>query len=91
MEKTISIWETPLHCSAKNGHLCIVNYLVNHRVDVNASNINNKNALHCSVTKGRLNVIEFLVNHGFDINHLNKKGKIPLKKAKDPKIIEFLK
>jgi len=29
---------TPLHYAAKNGHLCVVEYLVNQKADINAKN-----------------------------------------------------
>jgi len=27
---------TPLHCASENGHLSVVEYLVNHKADINA-------------------------------------------------------
>jgi len=37
---------TPLHLAAENGHLSIVEYLVNQKVDVNAKNKDGKIALN---------------------------------------------
>ena len=31
-------FETPLHYAAKNGHISVVEYLVNYKADINAKN-----------------------------------------------------
>jgi len=60
--------ETPLHYSAREGHLSVVEYLVNHRADINAENNTNTSPLHHSAGNGHLSVVEYLINHGANIN-----------------------
>jgi len=57
--------------SAQNGHLDIVEFLVNHGADINEKNNKNESSLHLSAQNGHLNLVEFLINHGADINQKN--------------------
>ena len=69
---------TPLHHAANNGHLSVVEYLVNQKADINAKNKYEETPLHYAAEKGHLRVVEYLVNQKADINAKNKQGKTPL-------------
>jgi len=60
--------KTPLHYAAQNGHLSIVEYLVNQKADRDAKNIDGKTPLHLAANNGHLSVVEYLVNQKADIN-----------------------
>jgi len=62
---------TPLHYAAWNGHLSVVEYLVNQKADINAKNKNNWTPLHYAAQNGHLSVVEYLVNQKADINAKN--------------------
>ena len=61
--------ETPLHCSARNGHLSIVEYLINHGVDINAQ----KKLQHRNNAVQRPNniIIKSFQNTGYGFNRNN--------------------
>jgi len=60
---------TPFHLAARNGHLSVVEYLVNQRADVNArASLYNVTPLHLAAYNGHLNVLEYLINQKVDIN-----------------------
>jgi len=62
---------TPLHRASNNGHLSVVEYLVNQRADVNAKargEMFNGTPLHFASKNGHLSVVEYLVNQKADIN-----------------------
>ena len=61
---------TPLHYAADNGHLSVVEYLVNQKAYINAqsSGYPSGTPLHLAACKGHLSVVEYLVNQKADIN-----------------------
>jgi len=59
---------TPIHFSAKYGHLSVIEYLVNHKADINAKDENNWTPLHYAARKGHLSVVEYLFNQKAEIN-----------------------
>ena len=62
---------TSLHLAAKNGHLSVVEYLVNQKADINAKGENNQTPLHYAAENDHLSVVEHLVNQKADINARN--------------------
>jgi len=62
---------TPLHWAAANGHLSVVEYLVNQKADINAKDKDRWTPLHSAAEKGHLSVVEYLVNQKADINAKN--------------------
>ena len=54
--------------ASKNGHLSVVEYLVNQKADINAINDDGYTPLHNAASKGHLSVVEYLVNQKADIN-----------------------
>ena len=62
---------TPLHLAAINGHLSVVEYLVNQKADINTKDKEYRTPLHYGAQNGHLSVVEYLVNHKADINEKN--------------------
>jgi len=56
--------------AAWNGHLSIVEYLVNQKVEINArvTSYPSETSLHLAAWNGHLSVVEYLVNQKADIN-----------------------
>jgi len=59
---------TLLHLASDNGHLSVVEYLVNQKADINAKTIDSWTSLHFAAENGHLSVVEYLVNQRADIN-----------------------
>jgi len=59
---------TPLHFSAENGHLSVVEYLVNQKADIKSKDKDDLTPLHWAARFGHLSVVEYLVNQKADIN-----------------------
>jgi len=66
---------TPLHYAAENGHLGVVEYLVNQKAELNTHSIGfySGTPLHYAARNGHLNVVEILVNQKADIKSKNYK------------------
>ena len=64
---------TPLHYAAENGHLSVVEYLVNQKADINAASNGFKSGtpLHYAAKNGHLSIVEYLVDQKADINAKN--------------------
>ena len=60
--------ENPLHLASLNGHMSVVEYLVNQKVDMNAKGKYDWTPLHYASYNGHLSVVEYLVNQKADIN-----------------------
>jgi len=58
----------PLHLAAQNGHLSVVEYLVNQKADKNAKDNEGMTPLHRAAANGHHSVVEYLVNQKADIN-----------------------
>ena len=52
--------DTPLHDAAKNGHLSVVEYLVNQKADIDVKNKNGETPLELASQEGYWNVVELL-------------------------------
>ena len=58
---------SPLHYAAENGHLSVVEYLINQGADYQLG-IHGECFLHWASSLGHLSVVEYIVNQGADIN-----------------------
>ena len=58
---------TPLHYAAANGHISVVEYLVNNGADFR-DGINGQSFLHWASENGHLNIVECIVNQKADID-----------------------
>ena len=70
-----------LHYAAQQGHLSVVEYLVNQKADINAKTQKDSTPLHYAAQNGYLNVVEYLVNQKADINAKDEDNSTPLHKA----------
>jgi len=88
--------ETPLHSASSNGHISIVECLINHRaaIDVESSSgFNTGTPLHCAVRFGHIDVVEYLISQKASIHLKNTYGETSLDlavKYNQSKIIEIL-
>ena len=55
---------TPLHFAAQNGHLSVVEYLVNQKADLNAKNNKGYTPLSLANERRKMEVAEFLIGKG---------------------------
>jgi len=64
---------TPLHFAAAIGHLCVVDYLIHQKADINAQArvFRSGTPLHLAAQNGHLSVVEYLGNQKADINAKN--------------------
>jgi ankyrin repeat protein len=70
--------DTPLHQASQNGHLDVVKYLVENRVDVNVVNEDGWTPLYLAAKKGNVEVVKFLV----EVNAVKVGKADPLQAAK---------
>ena len=64
---------TPLHLSAQEGHLSIVEFLIVNGATINPKNCYQQTPLHLSAKNGHLEVVKYLVSFGGDINSKDEK------------------
>jgi ankyrin repeat protein len=69
---------SPLVTSAQNGHLAIIQYLVNHGANINQCHDDGKTALLISCRDGYLPVVQYLVKNGAHVNQSDNDGVTPL-------------
>ena len=62
---------TPLHFACNNGHLPIVQYLIEKGADIDAKNTNQETPLHIACEKGHIQIVECLIEKGANIEELD--------------------
>jgi len=82
--------ELALIRAANNGHKVCVNLLLEHKVNVAATNGNEDTALVLAAQNGHLYIAKLLLDHGCPINHQNSMGYNALMKACENGSIEIV-
>ena len=72
---------TPLHVAAMQGHMNVVDFLLNHPCQVNAVDDEDKTALHLAAETGYTEIVEKLLNKGADVNAQTRNGDTALHAA----------
>ena len=72
---------TALHLASITGHLEIVQWLVQHDVALDKTNVKQETPLHWACCVGDRNISQFLIEHGANMMSKDKHGDIPLHAA----------
>ncbi|KAK4411360.1 (-)-isopiperitenone reductase [Sesamum angolense] len=72
---------TALHMASANGHVHIVDYLINNGVNVNACNMEKNTPLHWACLNGQIEVVKRLILAGANISLLNSHERTPMDEA----------
>ena len=73
--------------ASKNGHLDVVEYLVDHGANLN---VEDDNSLQWASSKGHLKVVEYLVDHGANVNAQDDYALILASKNGHLDVVEYL-
>jgi cytohesin len=73
--------QRPLHAAASNGKTSLVQLLINHGADVNATDNNGYTPLHSAATADALPAAKLLLASKVEVNARNKSGDTPLHSA----------
>ncbi|KAM0857112.1 hypothetical protein ACQ4PT_048686 [Festuca glaucescens] len=72
---------TALHMSSANGHLAVVEYLIQNGANVNSTNLEKNTPLHWACLNGHIEVIKALICAGAIVSALNSHEKTPMDEA----------
>ena len=78
---------TPLRAASFDGSLDIVEWLLNHKADVNAQGVAGYTPLHSAAQKGYLQIFQILMEHNADIHIRDESGETPLHVAASPSVV----
>ena len=82
---------TLLHHAAKTNQVCVIKYLLDNRVDIDAVNCSGDTPLHIATREGHAEVIDILMNAGASTSIHNKAKDTPLHTAARDKTGQALK
>jgi len=66
---------TSLHLAAKEGHIEVVDYILNNGGDVDSTDSSGRTALHLSSAANRVNIVSHIIRHGADVGIIDGNGK----------------
>jgi hypothetical protein len=69
---------TPLHSASREGHVDIVELLIQHGADVNKQTNNQETPLHLASASGKLEILQLLVERGADRCALQEQARLDL-------------
>lgn len=69
---------SPLHWAAKEGHLYLIQMLLNKGARIDARNMGDDTALHLAAAHGHLDCVKYLLKHNPDVDAQNEHGNTPL-------------
>nr|CAB3256043.1 integrin-linked protein kinase-like [Phallusia mammillata] len=69
---------SPLHWASREGHLHIVDILINRGARVNSANMGDDTPLHNAAQMGHLEIMKKLIKQKADVNAINEHGNTPL-------------
>ncbi len=67
-----------LHATTRGGQLFLMEWLINHGVDINALDMDRNSALHIATQANNFNTISWLIEHGADITQARLDGSTAL-------------
>ncbi|CAD7080364.1 unnamed protein product [Hermetia illucens] len=79
---------TPLHIASANGYTRVVEFLLEHHVNVDAVDKDLWSPVHAAACWGHMEVLEMLAQYGADLNAKNKDDETPSDICEDPEIRE---
>ena len=68
-------------CDKDDINIYIIKYLVEHGIDINEKDRNDKTPLFKACKRGDEDMVKYLVEHGVDINNKSRRGETPLFKV----------
>ncbi|CAK8671925.1 unnamed protein product [Clavelina lepadiformis] len=69
---------SPLHWACREGHMHIVDILINRGARINAANMGDDTPLHNAAQMGHLDIVKKLIKNKSDVNAINEHGNTPL-------------
>ena len=82
--------ETALTLAAMHNKIKILNFLIEHGVSVNITNVSGRTALSCAAGRGYLECVQYLIGKGADVTLKDRRGFLPYSYAKSKKHLEIM-
>ena len=85
--------QTPMHMAAWQGHLNIVQFLIDLGADINTMGPANQSPLLYAAYEGRTEIVEILLQQGAEFNYQDRNGRTPLHYAarqNHPDVVRYL-
>lgn len=79
-----------LHWASDRGHISVVEYLLELKAQVNATDNEGQTPLHYACSCGHIDIVKLLVQHSADVSFKDVEGYTPLQCADSDDIRRFL-
>ena len=80
----------PLHWASWNGHLKVVQLLLEEVADIKAADKDGRTPLYSALWNGHLEIVQLLLEKGADVNAADKNGSTPLHRASESGHLEIV-